>query len=110
MPLYGFRHVSSQVSNGVGVGSFLLLKGFKLEYLCTINNISLCLCPSVPSYLRQFRMYGAKLVSACPETHGGSSYINTCSQLFRVLGYTDLTKEPMWTFEVDYVAQMNMSS
>ena len=55
-------------------------------------------CLYIPSYHRQFRAYGVDILQACPGVHREGSYIKTYS-----LEVGDITKEPIWTFDVNYV-------
>ena len=59
----------------------------------------------VRSYLHNFHMYGSEILCASPEVYGDGPYSKTKNSR----GGGDVTKESMWTFDVDYVTQYNRS-
>ena len=59
--------------------------------------VCLSVCLSVPSYLRQFRMYGADFFRRARGSTGG------CPCIKQFPRGRDVTKEP--TFDVEYVTQ-----
>ena len=67
-------------------------------------------CMSVPSYLRQFRMYRADILLTCPGAHGGGSYMTNIegtnvSRIVKRQTSTDICGAMILLPKLDWVVQ-----
>ena len=80
----------------------LVLGAFRRMHTCMpllTSTIKYCVTLSVPFYICQFRMYGAKVVYACPGFNWDGSYVKQIQHSL-VVGILRI-----WTFDVDCITE-----